>query len=71
MARTQTLAHHLRETRLKKGYSVAEVAERIGVTPAAVYVWETDRGHPRQENLAALCKVLKLPLRATRERFLG
>ncbi len=71
MARPQTLANHLRETRLKKGISVAEVAESIGVSVSAVYFWETDRARPREENLTALCKILKLPVRATRERFVA
>jgi len=47
--------------------SVAEVAEQVGVSRVSIYVWETDRDRPRDGNLSALCKVLKLPMRATRE----
>jgi transcriptional regulator with XRE-family HTH domain len=47
--------------------SVADVAERIGVTAPAVYFWEMGRNQPRDGNLTALCKLLKLPIRATRE----
>jgi DNA-binding XRE family transcriptional regulator len=46
--------------------SAPEVAEQIGVSPASIYFWETDHCRPRAANLAALCKVLKLPIRATR-----
>jgi len=45
--------------------SVAEVAEQVGVSTASIYFWETDRVRPRDENLSALCRVLKLPVRAT------
>jgi transcriptional regulator with XRE-family HTH domain len=54
----------LRDARLKHGLSVAEVAELVGVTTASVYFWETDHCRPRDDNLAALCKTLKLPIRA-------
>jgi hypothetical protein len=33
---------------------------------ASIYFWETDHCRPRDANLTALCKVLKLPIRATR-----
>jgi DNA-binding transcriptional regulator YiaG len=45
---------------------VAEVAAQMGVSDAAVYMWETDRSLPNDANLSALCKVLKLPVRVTR-----
>jgi transcriptional regulator with XRE-family HTH domain len=51
--------------------SVAEVAERAGVSVASIYLWETGKTHPRDANLSALCKVLKLPVRATRELAAG
>jgi len=47
--------------------SVVEVAEQVGVSTASIYFWETARVRPRAANLSALCKVLKLPVRATRE----
>ena len=67
MARKPSFSNLIRSTRQKRGLSVVEVAERIGVSIASIYVWETDRGRPRDANLSALCKVLKLPIRATRE----
>jgi hypothetical protein len=38
----------------------------MDVSDAAIYRWETDRSRPRDANLSALCKVLKLPVRATK-----
>ena len=46
--------------------SVAEVADEVGVSTASIYFWETDRVRPRDANLSALCKVLRLPIRAAR-----
>jgi transcriptional regulator with XRE-family HTH domain len=67
LARKPSFSRHLRETRIKRRLSVAEVAEQVGVSQASIYFWETDRARPRDANLTALCKVLKLPIRATRE----
>lgn len=71
MARKLPFADLLRNTRRQRGLSVSEVAERVGVSTSAVYFWESDRVRPRDENLSALCKVLKLPIRATRELAAG
>jgi transcriptional regulator with XRE-family HTH domain len=71
MARKPSFSQMIRDTRRKRGLSVTEVAERAGVSVASIYLWETDRGRPRDANLSALCKVLKLPIRATREMAVG
>jgi len=63
MVKKPSLSNHLRDARL----SVADVADRAGVSVASVYLWETGKATPRDVNIAALCKVLKLPLRATKE----
>lgn len=67
MARKPNFSRYVRNARMERGLSVAEVAERVGVSPASIYLWETDRVRPRDANLSALCKVLKLPIRKTRE----
>jgi transcriptional regulator with XRE-family HTH domain len=67
MPRKPSFAAHIRNARVKRKLSVAEVAGQLGVSQAAVYMWETDRSRPRDTNLSALCKVLKLPVRATKE----
>jgi transcriptional regulator with XRE-family HTH domain len=67
LPRKTSFGRHLRDARIKRSLSVVEVARQAGVSIASVYVWETDRGRSRDANLSALCKVLKLPIRATRE----
>jgi len=71
LARKPSLSRYLRNARIERGLSVAELAERVGVSAASIYFWETDRVRPRDANLSAVCKVLKLPIRATREMAAG
>jgi transcriptional regulator with XRE-family HTH domain len=65
VARKPSLSKRLREARVSRGMPVAEVAEQVGVTTAAIYLWEAGRVRPRFENLRALCKVLRLPIGST------
>jgi DNA-binding XRE family transcriptional regulator len=44
-----------------------ELAEKVGVTGPCISFWEAGKTRPRDANLTALCKALKLPIRATRE----
>jgi transcriptional regulator with XRE-family HTH domain len=67
LPRKTNFAQYLRDARIKRRLSVVEVAEQVGVSTASIYFWETDHVRPRDANLSALCKVLKLPVRATRE----
>jgi transcriptional regulator with XRE-family HTH domain len=67
LPRKPHFARHLRDVRIKRRLSVAALAEQVGVSAVSIYYWETDHCRPRAENLNALCKVLKLPIRATRE----
>ena len=71
MARKISLNRHLRDARIERGLSVADVADRIGVSPTTVYLWEQGRIRPRDENLSALCRALKLPIKATRALAVG
>lgn len=64
-------ARHLRDARIRRGLSVVEVAEQVGVSTASIYFWETDHCRPRDANLSALCKVLRLPIKATRAMAAG
>ena len=66
MARKLSFGQFIRNTRQQRELSVPEVAERVGVSTAAIYMWETDRGRPRDANLSALCKALRLPVRSTK-----
>ena len=65
LPRKPSLSRSLRDARIRRGLSVAEVAEQVGVSQTSIYFWETDYCRPRAKNLNALCKVLKLPVRAT------
>jgi transcriptional regulator with XRE-family HTH domain len=56
----------LRDARVGRGLTVAEVAEHAGVSVASIYLWKTGKAHPKDANLSALCKALKLPVRATK-----
>ena len=71
LARRPNFARVVRDARLKRGLSIAEVAEQIGVSQSSIYFWENDHCRPRDANLTALCKALKLPIRATRELAAG
>jgi len=51
--------------------SVVDVAGQVGVSTASIYFWERDHCRPTDENLTALCKVLKLPVRATKAMAAG
>ncbi|HET6183277.1 MAG TPA: helix-turn-helix transcriptional regulator [Acetobacteraceae bacterium] len=62
MARTKSLSRHLRLARESRGMTVAEVADRVGVSAMSVYNWESGRSRPRVRNLSALCKALRLKL---------
>lgn len=71
MPRKPSFARHIREARINRGLSVAQLAARVGVTGPCVYFWETGKTRPRDANLSALCKALKLPVRAMREMATG
>lgn len=71
MPRKPSFSRYLRDAQIKRGLSVVDVAEQIGVSTASIYFWETDHCRPRAENLNALCKVLKLPIKATRAMAAG
>jgi transcriptional regulator with XRE-family HTH domain len=71
LPRKPGFSRYLRDARIKRGLSVVEVAEQVGVSAASIYFWGNDRVRPRAANLSALCKVLRLPVRATREMATG
>jgi transcriptional regulator with XRE-family HTH domain len=71
LPRYSNFARHLRNARMKRGLSAAEVADQVGVSSVSIYLWETDHCRPRDHNLTALCRALKLPVRATRAMAAG
>jgi transcriptional regulator with XRE-family HTH domain len=71
LPRKPSLSHLLRNARIERGLTVASVAEQVGVSTVSIYLWEMGRNKPRAENLSALCKVLKLPVKATKAMATG
>jgi len=67
MPRKPTFGTRIRNARVERKLSVAELAARVGVSQASIYLWETDRSRPRDANLNVLCKVLRLPVKVMRE----
>ena len=55
--------------RIKCRWSVGFVAEKIGVTPGAVYKWENDESEPAEKNLIALAELYKVKPEALCEDF--
>lgn len=71
LPRKSNFASYLRDARIRRGLSVADVAEQVGVSQSSIYFWETDHCRPRAENLHALCKALRLPIKATKAMVAG
>jgi len=67
MAKQPTLGGVLRDARLKRGLTLQKVADAVGVSGPAVSHWESGLNGPSDKHLSAICKVLKLPVRSTRE----
>jgi transcriptional regulator with XRE-family HTH domain len=67
MAKKKSLSNVLRDARLAKGLTLSSVGEAVGVSASAVAHWESGVNQPSNDNLSAVCKALRLPVRATRE----
>ena len=57
---------HLRNARKKQKLRVRDVAAQMDISDSAIYCWETDRKRPSGANLITLCKILNLPVKATK-----
>ena len=66
MPRKQSFGKWLTDRRTERGLGRQEVADRVGVTYAAVRSWELDTSLPRDGNLSALCKALRASVRQAR-----
>ena len=60
MARRMKMANLIRQKRLQAGLEQAELAEKIGVTPAAVGNWERCIARPDFDTVPMLCSVLRI-----------
>jgi len=48
----------LKKIRLEKGFKVAEIASKIGVTPSVYYKWEDGSRDPLIENAKLVAEIL-------------
>jgi ribosome-binding protein aMBF1 (putative translation factor) len=71
LPRKSNFARFVRDARLNRGLSVADLAKHVGVTGPCIYFWETGKTRPRDANLSALFRALKLPVRATKAMAAG
>ncbi len=67
MARKPQLNTILRNARLEKGWTMQRVADAVGVSNACISHWEMGKTIPREQNLTAVCKALKVSVRLARE----
>ena len=47
----------IRELREERGWTQLKLANEVGVTPSAVYTWESGRNEPRIQQLRDLARV--------------
>lgn len=52
------MAARIRQAREARGISASDLARLVGVTPTAVWNWETNGTRPRAEALADIARVL-------------
>lgn len=57
----QSLGARLLACRAAPNWTRAEVAERIGVTPARLMLWEEDKALPRPGEVEALAELFERP----------
>jgi len=51
----------IRAARKRKGWSLDQLAEALGVSKTSVWGWETDKARPRASRLTELAELLDLP----------
>lgn len=61
----------LRELRRKKGLSVTELANALGVSRPTVWSWESARNQPRKKHVAALAATLEVSENEILQRAAG
>lgn len=52
------IAERIRALRAHRGLTAVALAQKIGVSRPTLWAWETGKGLPRTENLAALAEAL-------------
>ena len=51
---------HLNGLRIKRGLTLPTLGRGVGVTPAAVSMWENGHSQPTLTAIRGLCKILKV-----------
>lgn len=51
----------IRAARKRKGWSLDQLAEALGVSKTSVWGWETDKARPRTSRLTEIAELLDLP----------
>lgn len=51
----------LRQARMEKGYSQAELARKMDVSRSTIHAWENNRNYPNFQSLQKLRKLEVLP----------
>ena len=67
MARKPRLSRYLLNARIERDIPRSELARLIGVSPQSIWFWESGHCKPKPDNLTALCKALRLPIRHARQ----
>ena len=57
-----TIGERLREYRIYRGLTQAEVAARLGISAQALSSWEKDRNRPNPEDLVGLSKIYEISI---------
>ena len=63
LGRVRFSAKGLRSHRQKLGFSAADYARLVGVSPQTIYLWEREQTKPRKSQIAALVAARKLGVR--------
>lgn len=56
------LPKRVRDARVRKRYSKADIARRLGITRSAVAQWESGIAEPNSENMRNLARILGVPV---------
>ena len=57
-----TIGSRIEQSRFKLGFSLPQLAHRIGVKRQTLENWENDRSEPRPERLLKIAGVLQVPM---------
>ncbi len=56
-----TIGKRIRIARKSKGWTLDQLARRLGISKVSISCWENDKSRPRASRLVELCAILDLP----------